>query len=121
MEVSVLICEQCLEQGKLRPYLVAPMLRNIWGHKYVCPKDSNHKLREHKFYGNVKVDKPKHPHIEKGTLVRVWDINSDNSLIRKFVRFANNHVVTTNLEGSESNWKYYEFIPQDEVNPSKKK
>lgn len=113
MKVKIFYCDECKKQTTA-----------YWNGGYsgqICPS-CNEKNRIGIFETEVQIPKP---HIEPGTLVKVWDkIDQFNKpFFAYFIEFhKDGRIVTQYHKGTGANiWENYELITPDEINPNIKK
>lgn len=110
MNVKIYYCEKC---GKQYEY-------GMFGINCNCEKSNNHQCIK-SFTTNVKIPKP---HIEPGTLIRVWDNQEDRiyNWIFPFVKWCKKTKLPICLvEDDDETFINYELIMPDEINPDVKK
>ena len=110
MNVLIHYCKQCKAQGVSGTgFFELP-------YQGYCPNDRTHILES--FETEVEIPKP---HIEKGTLIRVWNDDKDNSVIFPFHSFFSLGVWISTKHSGVIVYKNYELITPDEINPDVKK
>ena len=104
MKVTIHYCKNCkCQEVKKRGY----------GY-YICPKCEDDEAVTW-FRTNMEIPKP---HIEKGTLIRVWDSDDRMGQTDYFLCFNENGLINCY---NSIDWKHYELINPSEINPEVKK
>jgi len=118
MKIETIVCPKCLKSD------MSLQKESDYFYCFYCEHDENDKSKLISIITEVEIPKPQipKPHIEKGTLIRVW---SDENEIKYFAHFVGWSGEKIKASGWEDElimvWENYELISNDEINPKKEK